>query len=500
MNKQQPVFAVIVLDHGEKVPRIESWNSMEEGRHYVYAGPAPQMPPSPAVAVPDIATMVNRFLGWKLPEQFYPDCGITFTHNETWGPYPNNWPIGTNLLTADQAKGMFEYVLQDLISTPTPPSAEQSKINSIECQEDIYKNGVSVGLFDMGKEYADELCSRLTELTEYRYDWHYTAGRVHVKLISKASVEQPDSELYSSAVNKAWDRFQSKLNSDDPMKVNQPDIAAPSPVGYVWGFPDGTFSDDMWADEEEAENDFGVQFLGKAVPVYPHPPSVSAAPIKDLEIVNTVDFDDKFLAPKEFIDGARKAFGLGMTSRGQRTIFESTPNSKDDYFAQKFSNKPSAEDEEDWPEEPVLWAKPRDDSDDITEEEAKAQIEKFRKKFPGITDLWSNLPPLKSIDPVTGNVTYINEFKASHSVMSSIARTLKLMDQRIGVGHVRIGYSLSHDRPVFDWHATNSISLLYSETLISTDLSMVEMGEFVASFCDSVIELIEKAKSRGEWK
>jgi hypothetical protein len=82
------------------------------------------------------------------------------------------------------------------LSTPTPPSAEQSKINSIECQEDIYKNGVSVGIFDMGKEYADELCSRLTELTEYRYDWHYIAGRVHIKLISKASVEQPDSAAF----------------------------------------------------------------------------------------------------------------------------------------------------------------------------------------------------------------------------------------------------------------------------------------------------------------
>lgn len=52
---------------------------------------------------------VNRFLGWKLPQNFSPDAFIGFdslsalTHN--------SWPIGTNLLTAEQAKSMFEYCL-----------------------------------------------------------------------------------------------------------------------------------------------------------------------------------------------------------------------------------------------------------------------------------------------------------------------------------------------------------------------------------------------------
>lgn len=55
-----------------------------------------------------IAAMVDRFLGWPLPKDFYPDCGITFTPLG----HPNGWPIGTNLLTATQAKAMFEYVLK----------------------------------------------------------------------------------------------------------------------------------------------------------------------------------------------------------------------------------------------------------------------------------------------------------------------------------------------------------------------------------------------------
>ena len=61
------------------------------------------------VSVP-IEEMVNRFLGWKLPSDFAPDCGIEFDANK----YPNHKfePIGTNLFTATQAKAMIEYMIQ----------------------------------------------------------------------------------------------------------------------------------------------------------------------------------------------------------------------------------------------------------------------------------------------------------------------------------------------------------------------------------------------------
>jgi hypothetical protein len=61
---------------------------------------------------PSIADMVNRFLGWKLPKDFCPDCGISFDgrKDDEWNK-GKTWPIGTNLLTADQAKAMFEHCL-----------------------------------------------------------------------------------------------------------------------------------------------------------------------------------------------------------------------------------------------------------------------------------------------------------------------------------------------------------------------------------------------------
>jgi hypothetical protein len=57
---------------------------------------------------------VDRFLGWKLPKDFNPDCGITFDP-EKLKPWPGLWPVGTNLLTAIQAKVMLEHALNGLV-------------------------------------------------------------------------------------------------------------------------------------------------------------------------------------------------------------------------------------------------------------------------------------------------------------------------------------------------------------------------------------------------
>ena len=58
--------------------------------------------------------MVDRFLCWKLPEAFYPDAGISFSpaHPYAGDEFGNSrWPVGTNLLTADQARAMIEHIL-----------------------------------------------------------------------------------------------------------------------------------------------------------------------------------------------------------------------------------------------------------------------------------------------------------------------------------------------------------------------------------------------------
>lgn len=50
---------------------------------------------------------VDRFLSWRLPKDFMPDCGISFKPID----HPACWPSGTNLLHAGQARAMLEHVL-----------------------------------------------------------------------------------------------------------------------------------------------------------------------------------------------------------------------------------------------------------------------------------------------------------------------------------------------------------------------------------------------------
>lgn len=77
---------------------------------YLLAGPPTAELAAPA---PDVAAMVDRFLGWRLPADFAPDAGISFTPT----PFQRgeqadlHWPVGTNLFTAVQARAMFEHAL-----------------------------------------------------------------------------------------------------------------------------------------------------------------------------------------------------------------------------------------------------------------------------------------------------------------------------------------------------------------------------------------------------
>ncbi len=63
-----------------------------------------------------IKHMVDRFLMWKLPEDFHPDGGVTFEreYRGYGGTMHKCEPIGTNVLTAIQAKAMVLHMLEGL--------------------------------------------------------------------------------------------------------------------------------------------------------------------------------------------------------------------------------------------------------------------------------------------------------------------------------------------------------------------------------------------------
>lgn len=54
--------------------------------------------------------MVNRFLCWRLPATFSPDGGVTFDKKDR-DPNSHWWPVGTNILNAEEARAMLNHVL-----------------------------------------------------------------------------------------------------------------------------------------------------------------------------------------------------------------------------------------------------------------------------------------------------------------------------------------------------------------------------------------------------
>lgn len=65
------------------------------------------------VKIADINTMVERFLQWKLPNDFRPDNGISYepTYKASNGEWFHRNPTGTNLFTAVQARAMVKHML-----------------------------------------------------------------------------------------------------------------------------------------------------------------------------------------------------------------------------------------------------------------------------------------------------------------------------------------------------------------------------------------------------
>jgi hypothetical protein len=85
----------------------------------------------------NVAEMVNRFLGWKLPKDFSPDCGISFDGR---GPdargYDRGWPTGTNLFHAGQAKEMFEHCLKGAVR-PTDDDLWDQTLRQLDHNADM---------------------------------------------------------------------------------------------------------------------------------------------------------------------------------------------------------------------------------------------------------------------------------------------------------------------------------------------------------------------------
>lgn len=72
----------------------------------------PVAPERTGLEAAQVKHMVERFLCWRLPENFNPDGGIEFKKRTPWPD--THHPVGTNLLDATQAEEMVRYMVEGL--------------------------------------------------------------------------------------------------------------------------------------------------------------------------------------------------------------------------------------------------------------------------------------------------------------------------------------------------------------------------------------------------
>lgn len=124
-----------------------------------------------------IPEMVNRFLSWKLPATVHPDCGRPARPTD----------IGTNLLTADEAKQMLEHVL----ATPTAPTPAEAPAGQGDVFGDEEHVLVPRGLLGAACSTIDKKRDGTKTLAELR---RYTVGDLSTATPLPAQV-QPDEQV-----------------------------------------------------------------------------------------------------------------------------------------------------------------------------------------------------------------------------------------------------------------------------------------------------------------
>ena len=74
-------------------------------------------------------------------------------------------------------------VCDPVLPARAEPRVQEDARHAPPCDSELFESGVSVGLFDIPKWTAEALCKGIAAATGARVDWHYIAGRVHVKAL-----------------------------------------------------------------------------------------------------------------------------------------------------------------------------------------------------------------------------------------------------------------------------------------------------------------------------
>ena len=102
-----------------------------------------------------IKHMVDRFLGWRLPDDFRPDAGISFKPEFNEGSaYPmRHQPSGTNLFDATQSEEMVRYMLEGLPGNIAMVDA--GEVRGWQPIETAPKDGTEIDLWRDGERWCN---------------------------------------------------------------------------------------------------------------------------------------------------------------------------------------------------------------------------------------------------------------------------------------------------------------------------------------------------------
>jgi hypothetical protein len=116
-----------------------------------------------------------------IPTSIHELLGSDYGHESATGGYAIEAEYRPTLEVVkkqlEDALAMFnriEYENEEPLPAPDPE----------KCNNEVYKNGISLGFFDMTKQEAEVYCKEQTAKTGHLHDWHFIGGRVHVKALT----------------------------------------------------------------------------------------------------------------------------------------------------------------------------------------------------------------------------------------------------------------------------------------------------------------------------
>jgi hypothetical protein len=109
-----------------------------------------------------IKHMVDRFLGWRLPENFNPDCGISFKRdfNEHTARPMKHEPTGTNLFDATQATAMVRHMLDGLPAPPVDPTGDAQGLGERLGHWPLHKDGADFSVLSIQAQMREAAALR----------------------------------------------------------------------------------------------------------------------------------------------------------------------------------------------------------------------------------------------------------------------------------------------------------------------------------------------------